>query len=307
MPAPLILRRPTPHKFARMTPPIPATGTSLGGAAANTVTDLPGFLAATETSSVAFWRQYISGTASVSAALNQANAAGAASMIAWGLLPASGGLAAIAAGAMDTHITAQAQLMEAFARPVYLNPWWEHNGNWYDFNTYDLNMNPRTGNTPASFVAAWRRVHDLVKAVAPTNVHMVWTPHLWGPWQPDGGTITNADYWPGDNYVDWAGFNVYPSGATFDYVAIGMQELYDLAVSHGKPLFIGEWGMEVNDPGLFAQFRDWINAHPEIRAMAYFYIDNTGFGQNYKLEAYPDVAYAVKLWLGSSKFVRQAV
>jgi hypothetical protein len=298
-----ILRRPTPHRYPRNPPPIPPSGQILGGAAANSPTaDLPTYVATLELPGIGFWRSFISRTDTIAPALRDANTARAALQLAWGVIPPTGGLAAIATGDLDAYLTTSAQQMEAFARPVYISPWWEFNGNWYDFSAYDLNMAPRPGNTPADFVAAWRHVYSIVKAIAPTNVHFVWCPHLWGPWQPDGGTITNADYWPGDAYVDWGGMTAYPPAAVFDYVAVGMQGNYDIAVAHGKPVMICEWAMEADDPGLFFQYRGWVDSHPEVRAMAYFYIG--GGPPDWRIDLYPNAAFAVREWMKDPKWIR---
>ncbi|HEY8501338.1 MAG TPA: glycosyl hydrolase, partial [Solirubrobacterales bacterium] len=77
-----------------------------------------------------------------------------------------------------------------------LSPWWEMNGSWYAW-----------GRSP-SYVAAWRRFHDLVVAEGATNVTWTWTVNsIW--FDPESNP---TPYYPGDAYVDWTGLGSYNWG-----------------------------------------------------------------------------------------------
>jgi len=74
--------------------------------------------------------------------------------------------------------------------PVFLRFASEMNGTWA----------PYSGN-PKEYIEKWRLVHDVMAEEAP-NVIMVWTVFTFP-------TATVTDYYPGDDYVDWVGVNIY--------------------------------------------------------------------------------------------------
>jgi hypothetical protein len=74
--------------------------------------------------------------------------------------------------------------------PIFLRFASEMNGNWM----------PYSGD-PALYVRKFRLVHDVMAQEAP-NVAMVWTPFA-------TPMSTIPAYYPGDEYVDWVGVNIY--------------------------------------------------------------------------------------------------
>ena len=75
----------------------------------------------------------------------------------------------------------------------------EMNGNWYP---WAASVN---GNTPASYVASWRHVHDIFRAAGASNVLWVWAPNA-------GGPTPISQVYPGDAYVDIIGMDGYNRG-----------------------------------------------------------------------------------------------
>lgn len=115
--------------------------------------------------------------------------------------------------------------------PIFLRFASEMNGAWAAYS-----------GDPQKYIEKWRLVHDVMEEEAP-NVIMVWTVF----------TFPQANikkYYPGDEYVDWVGINIYnvvyhndninyPAGhedplELLDYV-------YD-NYSHKKPIQISEFG-----------------------------------------------------------------
>ena len=104
----------------------------------------------------------------------------------------------------DANIKTQAANLKALNVPVILRFDWEMNGNWFAWDGTH-NNDPGTTDGPAKYVAMWRHVHDLFVAAGATNVVWVWCPSVtdlpggkgaeWNHWM---------QYYPGDNYVDWA-------------------------------------------------------------------------------------------------------
>jgi beta-mannanase len=112
----------------------------------------------------------------------------------------------IVEGYFDTYIRAWADALHATGKPVYLRPMHEMNGNWYPW------AGTVNGNTPARFVAAWRRMHDIFVARGATNVRWVWSPNN----VDVPGTSANKmeAYYPGANYVDVLAVDGYNWGST---------------------------------------------------------------------------------------------
>ncbi|MGI5457110.1 glycoside hydrolase family 26 protein [Streptomyces sp. CA-249302] len=121
--------------------------------------------------------------------------------------PFKPGLDKIADGSQDAYIKKYANSVRKTNVPVAISFGHEMNGQWYPWGTKDT--------TPATFVKAWRHIHDVFQEVGATNVIWVWSPNVVNP-VPD---VKLKPYWPGDAYVDWVGIVGYwtQTGAhTFD-------------------------------------------------------------------------------------------
>lgn len=115
----------------------------------------------------------------------------------------------IASGMFDSTIIARAKAVKAFGHPLFIRFGHEMNGNWYPWSGSD------NGNNAASYVAAWRHVHDIFVQQGATNAVWVWCPNAtddpsantdpWNHW---------TNYYPGDNYVDWVAVDGYNWGST---------------------------------------------------------------------------------------------
>jgi hypothetical protein len=140
------------------------------------------------------------GWASFNAAAMDATAARNAIPLVTMGLPQGVGLSEIASGGQDSQIRAWARAAKQWGRPFFFAPWWEMNGGWYAW-----------GLSP-SFVAAWRRFHDLTVQEGATNVTWTWVVN--GLWEgPEGATEGEPEpYYPGDSYVDWVGIDSYNWG-----------------------------------------------------------------------------------------------
>lgn len=199
------------------------------------------------------------------ASMNATAARGAIPLVTMGL-PQGVTLAEIAEGKQDAAIKAWAAAAKAWRRPFLFAPWWEMNGAWYPW-----------GRSP-SFVAAWRRFHDLVAAQGATNVTWTWVANgIWSDPESDP-----SPYYPGDQYVDWTGIDSYNWGLnpaqpdrwitperTFTPTLKIIEQL-----APSKPVAIVETASS-EDGGNKA---DWIREllgsylphHPEIKAFLWF-------------------------------------
>ncbi len=73
----------------------------------------------------------------------------------------------IAAGHYDGYLSAYAEAVRAYRHPVILSFGHEMNGDWYSWGYRQT--------SPATFVAAWRHIVSLFRALGAHNVTWLWT------------------------------------------------------------------------------------------------------------------------------------
>jgi Glycosyl hydrolase family 26 len=178
----------------------------------------------------------------------------------------------IAAGRFDREIMAKARQLRALHGPVMLRWFAEMDGR---------NDRPLVA-SPASFIRAWRHVHDIFRRAGATNVSWVWCPNA-GHF-PDG---VSQLYYPGARYVDWIcadGYNWAPrrQGAPWKNIATIFSSYYSWGIKMGKPLMIGEFGVLERGPGEKAAWfrqtaRQLRTLFPRIKAVIYFNSDHQGY------------------------------
>ena len=95
-------------------------------------------------------------------------------------------------GKHDAYIRDWAKAAKAFGRPVIVRFAHEMNGNWFPWSIGNH------GNTPDSFVKAWRHVVSEVRSVGARNVKF-----LWSPYNAESGGY--GPFYPGNAYVDYVG------------------------------------------------------------------------------------------------------
>jgi len=108
-------------------------------------------------------------------------------------------------------------------------------------------------------------------------VAWVWCPNAWAF---DVSTANGAQWYPGDDSVDWIcadGYNWFPvrAGAKWTSFETVFRNFYNWAGTKSKPLMVGEFGAMEGSPGQKAQ---WINdartalkvKFPQIKALVYY-------------------------------------
>ena len=129
--------------------------------------------------------------------------------------------------------------------------------------------------SPAQFVSAWRRMHDIFQSQGATNVQWVWCPNAYA-----FSTGEAQQMYPGDAYVDWIcadGYNWAPARANSGWNPFRniFSSFYAWGAPKAQPLMIGETGVMENGSGAKAA---WISdmrntikyEYPEIKALVYF-------------------------------------
>jgi hypothetical protein len=141
----------------------------------------------------------------------------------------------------------------------------EFNGAWWWAVSPDMNPNLTT----ADFVDAWRHVVDIFRAVGASNVSWAWVVNSY-PQQTDEPVIA---YWPGDDYVDWVGADIYDVSPSH-----WLNGPYGVATAHHKPFFIGEFGIRhefsqltpTQQQNWLGSMFDYFESHAAVKAISYF-------------------------------------
>ena len=139
----------------------------------------------------------------------------------------------IANGADDGAFRQWASEAAAWGQPLLLRFDFEMNGQWFRWGT-----RPKNRNTPASFVAAWRHVHNIFTAAGATNVSWMWCPNI----DPLHEMTSLARLYPGRSYVDFTcldGYNFGRSWASFAQLYTSTYRKI-LRLAPSKPMVIGE-------------------------------------------------------------------
>jgi endoglucanase len=127
-----------------------------------------------------------------------------------------------------------------------------------------------SGWNPPDYIAAYRRMMDIVRQEAPGTRLM---------WSPKGEPGLNA-YYPGDTYVDFVGLSVFGLEA-YDKIAHNgprtfteaLKPGYDLVALYNKPIWVAELGYEGGD----VYIKPWMETatmkqsdFPELQEVVYF-------------------------------------
>ena len=185
----------------------------------------------------------------------------------------------IAAGVADDYIRQYAAAIKDYAGPVLIRLFGgEFNGSWWYSQSPFANHNLAA----TDFVNAWRRVVDIFRQTGALNASFAWIPNAVPAANRPGWIDPNIGaYYPGDDYVDWGGADMYDFEPVSD-----LNSVYDFAVAHGKPFFLAEWGVRHSASALSpTEQRDWIEsmfgfftAHDDVKAINYFNYNNRSGG-----------------------------
>ena len=139
-------------------------------------------------------------------------------------------LAAIASGKYDGYLSAYAAAVRSYRHPVILSFGHEMNGSWYTWGHRHA--------SPAEFVAAWRHIVSLFRALGAGNVTWLWTINIIDK-QKDA-IPDPAPWWPGSSYVTWVGIDGYFINPSSVFASVfGPTIVYVRALTH-DPILISE-------------------------------------------------------------------
>ncbi|MGA3024933.1 MAG: carbohydrate binding domain-containing protein [Bryobacteraceae bacterium] len=165
----------------------------------------------------------------------------------------------VAAGAYDQQIANLVTGLQRLATPVYLRIGYEFNGVLWN------------GYKPATYQQAFIRVTNAIRA-ANLEVATVWDASADAA---DSGVTDYFDYYPGDQYVDWFGMNMYgtsmfdqdPALTPFFAQAVARQKPVMLAEE--SPRYVGAQDGATSWSGWFAPFFSFLETTPVVKQFDY--------------------------------------
>ncbi|MDW5562387.1 MAG: glycosyl hydrolase [Methanomassiliicoccus sp.] len=185
----------------------------------------------------------------------------------------------IASGDQDDFIIEQAMKVKDFGYPVFIRFGAEFNI--YQGQTYVGQPQSGTfifGENPSNFIDAWRHYVTVFREQNVTNAIFVWSPNF-----ADFGSHHYSEYYPGDEYVDWVGIDLYQYEPRSDPASM-IRGVYN-DYSSRKPIAIAEWGANwINqnysdaDRAIFVdKFFRAVNSMPQIKLVNYWYYQDFKF------------------------------
>jgi mannan endo-1,4-beta-mannosidase len=140
-------------------------------------------------------------------------------------------LAAIASGRYDSYLRSFASAVKAHGDRVIVSFGHEMNGHWYSWGYQHT--------SPATFVAAWRHVVTVFRAVGARNVTWMWTVNVM---HPRGNIPSPAPWWPGNSYVNWVGIDGYYYKPTWTFASLFGPTIKAIRALTLDPIMISETG-----------------------------------------------------------------
>lgn len=134
----------------------------------------------------------------------------------------------IPTGRHDAYLQSFAQGVKNYGGPVIIRFGHEMNGNWYPW-----------GNRPEEYKTAYRYIVNLFQAQGVSNVSWMWNINTDNvPYSP---ISTVANFYPGDNVVDFIGIDGYNFGTPWrSFTEIFSGSYNYLSSNYNKPLYIAE-------------------------------------------------------------------
>ncbi len=212
-------------------------------------------------------------------------------------------LADIPAGRHDRHIDAMLTGMRSFDGPVVCRWGHEPNGDWYPWCA----AYPRGRSAPEQYVTAWRYIVARERRMpGPSNIRWFWCPT-----GRDVGGVAMERYWPGEDWVDIVGCDVFNEPQEWksfnEIVADPYRRITSLS---DKQFWIGETGCHEPLQWQRGTKAQWIadmaetRSFPRMRTICYFDYDARPAGRaDWRFDSTRETLAAVREILGRAKGV----
>jgi mannan endo-1,4-beta-mannosidase len=176
-------------------------------------------------------------------------------------------VAAIAAGKYDGYLSSYAETVRAYHHPVIMSFGHEMNGSWYSWGY--------RRSAPAAFVAAWRHIVTVFRALGAGNVTWLWTINIVNDTQ-QGSIPSPAPWWPGGSYVNWVGIDGYYLESSWQFASLFGPTIAKVRALTGDPILIAETGA-VPAAGQPAKIADIFAGIRLYQLLGFVYFDATNY------------------------------
>jgi len=134
----------------------------------------------------------------------------------------------IVAGKYRSYLTRFANAVKGMKARVAISIGHEMNGSWYPWGWQHV--------APATFVRAWRTIHDAFTRAGAKNVIWVWTVN-----RPFAPLSVNPDpWWPGAAYVNWVGIDAHYVNPTDSFASVYGHTIREVRRVTTDPILIAE-------------------------------------------------------------------
>jgi hypothetical protein len=174
-------------------------------------------------------------------------------------------LSAIASGKYDGYLSEYAVAVHNYRHPVVLSFGHEMNGNWYSWGYQHTN--------PKVFVAAWRHIVKVFRALGARNVTWLWTVNIIDARQ--GRIPAPGPWWPGSSYVDWVGIDGYYYKPSWEFAPLFGPTIAKVRQFTRAPILVAETGAApvANPPAKISNLFAGVRAYG---LMGFVWFDRTG-------------------------------
>jgi mannan endo-1,4-beta-mannosidase len=206
--------------------------------------------------------------------------------------PDNANVSAIASGQYDAYLSEYAEAVRAYHDPVIMSFGHEMNGDWYSWGYKHA--------SPAEFVAAWRHIVRLFRALGAQNVTWLWTVNVINDTQRGKIPSPNA-WWPGSAYVNWVGIDGYYLKPSWQFAPLFGPTIGDVRSLTADPILIAETGA-VRAAGQPSKITDLFNGVRAYGLLGFIWFDSTNsINQNFGVSSPAAIAAFRK---GAATFTR---
>jgi hypothetical protein len=206
----------------------------------------------------------------------------------------------IADGKYDWYLNDFAQTVRDFGHKVIINFGHEVNGSWFAYGYKHVQ--------PATFVAAFRHVHNVFAAAGARNVTWMWDVNV--PVGSQTGPI--AQFYPGDAYVNWVGIDGYDWQAKRTFSEVFGSMITQVRQITSRPILIAETSV-LPGPNAVMQVTSWLHGIEADNLLGLVWFDvnkthaqHTTDTHDWKLEDDPPALAAfraaIPAYLGTSSY-----
>jgi mannan endo-1,4-beta-mannosidase len=187
----------------------------------------------------------------------------------------------IASGRYDGYLSAYAEAVRGYHHPVIMSFGHEMNGTWYSWGYRHT--------SPTVFVAAWRHIVRLFRALGARNVTWMWTVNIIN--NTHGGTIPlPGQWWPGSSYVNWVGVDGYYLKPSWKFAPLFGPTIAAVRKLTLDPILVAETGA-VPAAGQSAKIADLFAGIHQYGLLGFVWFDSTNsIGQHFGLSSPAAVA-----------------